>query len=215
MWPYKYDHYLGFLRLCVRGSEFVQRNIFVYPPQSSAFCEAHGYRNATTGETIKPAPGGGICGVHGNEKLWEAGPLFANDCNGGLEGPYKTPYGTFFTNTSIVGPNVMLYNVFMPTRGEVRPDEKSILFQNQVTSFENDGMSRFRTAQGLFPTKSLSYYTEDKVNRFTFFSQLAQARADFNVRTEDNCKYDGYGIPMGLDATRCAKFFDDFFEDCD
>lgn len=214
-WPYKYDHYLGFLRLCVKGSEFIQRNIFVYPPQSHDFCVAHGYHNETTNEEIKKAPGGGTCGTHGNEKLWEVGPLFANDCKGSIEGPYKTPFGTYFTNVSIVGPNVVLYNVFYPTRGEIRPDENSILFQNQVTSFENNGASRFRTAQGLFPTKSLSYYTEDKVSRAEFYSQLAQARADFKVRDEDLCKFDGYGMPMGLDADGCAKFFDTFFEDCD
>ena len=63
-----------------------------------------------------------MCGVHGNEKLWEAGPLFADDCEGGMAGPYKTPYGTFFTNTTVFGARSILYNVWMPTRGEVRPD---------------------------------------------------------------------------------------------
>eukprot|EP00958_Prasinococcus_capsulatus_P006317 scaffold602_cov342-Prasinococcus_capsulatus_cf.AAC.19 len=76
-WPYRYDHYTGFNRVCVRGSEFVQRNIFVYPPQTADFCTAHGYNSTSNGRT---APGGGVCGEHGNEKLWEAGPLFADDC---------------------------------------------------------------------------------------------------------------------------------------
>ena len=212
----KYDHYRGFLRLCVRGAEFVQRNIFVYPPQSAAFCEAHGYHNATTGSTTaKLAPGGGVCGVHGNEKLWEAGPLFASDCKGGIEGPYETPYGTYFTNVSVVGPEVVMYNVWAPTRGEVRPDENSILIQNQVTSFGRDGATRFRTAQGLFPTESLSYYTETKNERAAFFAALAQARSDFGVRDEDQCKFDGNGLPTGRNAASCAAFFDDFFGGCD
>lgn len=208
-WPYKYDHYEGFVRICVRGSEFVQRNIFVYPPQTSEFCAAHGY-NAT-----RPAPGGGMCGVHGNEKLWEAGPLFADDCEGGMAGPYKTPYGTFFTNTTVFGARSILYNVWMPTRGEVRPDAQSILFQNQLTTFENGGASRFRTAQGFVPTKTLSFYTETKVNRTAFMAALEDARARFNVREEDQCKFDGYGLPTGRNAESCAQFFDDFFEGCD
>jgi hypothetical protein len=178
----------------------------VYPPQEQEFCDAN---------NISDAPGGASCGVNGNEKLWEAGPLFADDCKGGMKGPFKTPYGNYITNTSIVGPNVVLYNVWYPSRGETEIDDQTILYQNQMTSFSNDGNSRFRTAQGLFPTKSLSYYTEDKVTKGVFMQKLAEARAGQSVRAEDLCKFDGYGAETGMSTEECDSFFEDFFEGCE
>ena len=41
------------------------------------------------------------------------------------------------------------------------------------------------------------------------------ARVILTVRDEDQCKFDGNGLPTGRNAASCAAFFDDFFGGCD
>ena len=37
-WPYRYDHYKGFIHLEVEGNAIKQRNVFLYPPKLAEEC---------------------------------------------------------------------------------------------------------------------------------------------------------------------------------
>ncbi len=56
-WPYRYDHYKGFIHLEVVGNSIKQRNVFLYPPKLAQDC-------SSDTDVIGP----GICGTNGNEK---------------------------------------------------------------------------------------------------------------------------------------------------
>ena len=180
-WPYRYDHYKGFIHLEVVGNSIKQRNVFLYPPKELTEC--------TSGEDVV---GSGICGTNGNEKIFSADQS-ASDCNGGLAGSYEA-YGMMVdTSTTLMGENSVLYQVYLP--------DGSIM-QNQLTTLPpND--TRVRTAQGFFmdqPTYA-SFYREKKVTKEEFMQQLADTRADYAILEEDFCGYDSGGQPSQVTCT--------------
>ena len=182
-WNYPYDHYAGFIALAVEGSGITQRNVFLYPPQSAAACEAN------------PAVlGDGECGVNGNEKIFSAAQS-ATDCSGGLSGPYMQYGMQLDTETRLLNDDTVLYQVRL--NGD--------LLQNQLTSLPGNG-TRIRTAQGLYagnPTYA-SYYRERKVSREEFFELLDAKRAEYNILESDHCGFNDGNQPSG---TTCEEHF--------
>ncbi|WP_104037707.1 hypothetical protein [Vibrio jasicida] len=180
-WPYRYDHYKGFIHLEVVGNSIKQRNVFLYPPKLAQDC-------SSDTDVIGP----GICGTNGNEKIFSADQS-ASDCNGGLAGSYEA-YGMMVdTSTTLMGEDSVLYQVYLP--------DGSIM-QNQLTTLPpND--TRVRTAQGFFmdqPTYA-SFYRENKVTKEEFMQQLADARAEYAILEEDFCGYDSGGQPSQVTCT--------------
>ena len=178
-WPYRYDHYRGFIHLEVIGNQIKQRNVFLYPPLLSEDCE--GDDNFTVGN--------GACGVNGNEKVFSADQTAVN-CEGGLAGPYVAFGIEMTTETTLIGDDTVLYQVRM---------EDGSLIQNQYTTLPGNG-TRVRTAQGFFmgqPTY-LSYYRENKVTQEEFFQALSDTRIEYNILEQDECAYDANGLPTGI-----------------
>jgi len=69
-WPYRYDHYMGFIHLALDGPKLSQRNVFLYPPQHSDKCTADGPLGDSP--DLPDVLGEGECGVNGNEKIFSA-----------------------------------------------------------------------------------------------------------------------------------------------
>ncbi len=185
-WPYRYDHYRGFIHLEVIGNAIKQRNVFVYPPQNPDLCTGE------EGEVV----GDGACGVNGNEKVFSADQEAA-DCSGNLAGPYVAYGMEMNTATTILGDDTVLYQVRMPDGS---------LMQNQLTSLPGND-TRVRTAQGFYmgnPTYA-SYYRERKVTRDEFFALLEETRTEYGILEEDYCGRDSSGAETNLS---CMEHFD-------
>lgn len=183
-WPYRYDHYKGFIHLEVIGNRIKQRNVFLYPAKAPQDC--------TSSDDVK---GEGVCGVNGNEKIFLADQS-ASDCEGGLAGPYQQGPFTLDTKTTLFGDNTVLYQVYLPD---------GTLMQNQLTSLPTD-TTRVRTAQGFFnnqPTYA-SYYRETKVSEAQFFEALEQARALYHILPQDACAWNASNEPS---QTTCEQHF--------
>ena len=175
-WPYRYDHYKGFIHLEVEGNAIKQRNVFLYPPKIAAECSGE------DGEVL----GDGSCGVNGNEKVFSADQQAA-DCEGNLAGPFVAYGMEMSTATTLMGDDTVLYQVRMPDGS---------LMQNQLTSLPGND-TRVRTAQGFYmgnPTYA-SYYRERRVTQEEFFELLAEARRDYDILESDYCGFDSAGQP--------------------
>ena len=187
-WPYRYDHYRGYIPLSVVGNSIRQRNVFLYPAQHPEQC------TGAEGEV----KGNGECGVNGNEKVFSADQS-ASDCQGGLEGLFVTAFGNANTFTQLVGEDRVLYQVVFDS-----PPFQGNLMQSQLTTLPGDD-SRVRTAQGFnvvtgSPSYS-SFYRETKVSREEFFEALELTRQLYNIRPEDECGWDGVtNQPSGTDC---------------
>jgi len=188
-WNYPYDHYYGFIHIELIGNSLSQRNIFVYPPQSSDLCAID-----------DSAMGSGVCGTNGNEKIFSADQT-ASDCNGNLAGPY--PYGayTLDTTTTIFGDDTVLYQVKLPAAfgGGFN--------QNQLTTLPGNGV-RVRTAQGFdFAGQAAysSFYRETKLaSQEEWLEKLAEIRASAGILPADHCAYDSSNMPSGV---TCEEHF--------
>ena len=128
-WNYPYDHYYGFIHIELDGNSLKQRNVFIYPPQTTEKCEAD---DSTEGD--------GVCGTNGNEKIFGADQS-ASDCDGNLAGPYTQGGFTLDTTTRVIGDDTVIYSVKIPDSmgGGIN--------QNQLTTLPGNGV-RVRTAQG-------------------------------------------------------------------
>ena len=197
-WPYRFGAYSGFLRIQLDGARLVQRNVFVYPPLPPAECAA---RSAAGLPTVV---GGGTCGVHGNERVFEADQVAA-DCAGNMGGSGSFGPAQFQSTTTVVSPDTLLYRVQLP--GEVG---EAGLLQNQLTTTTADGRWRVRNAQSWAPTpdgptlRSASFYRERRVSHEEWDARLAAARAAARVRRADYCAWDAVGAPQ---PQSCASFF--------
>jgi hypothetical protein len=191
-WPYRYDHYRGFIHLAVEGNAIAQRNVFLYPPQDSSLC---------TGDPSE-VKGNGTCGVHGNEKVFSADQS-ASDCKGSLAGGFSTIYGDANTFTTIIEPDRVLYEVIFATA-----PFGGNLMQSQLTKLPGNG-TRVRTAQGFNVVTELasyaSFYRETKVSEAEFWAQLEATRIEYNVLPEDECGWDG--VTSGPSGISCAEHF--------
>ena len=184
-WPYRYDHYKGFIHLEVEGNAIKQRNVFLYPPKLAEECSGE------DGEVL----GDGSCGVNGNEKVFSADQQAA-DCDGNLAGPFVAYGMEMSTTTTLMGDDTVLYQVRMPDGS---------LMQNQLTSLPGND-TRVRTAQGFYmgsPTYA-SYYRERRVTEEEFFELLAEARREYDILESDYCGFDSAGQPT---AKTCAEHF--------
>lgn len=191
-WPYRYDHYRGFIHLAVEGNAIAQRNIFLYPPQDSSLC---------TGDPSE-VKGNGTCGVNGNEKVYSADQS-ASDCKGSLAGNFSTIYGDADTFTTIVEPDRVLYQVTFST-----PPFDGNLMSSHLTTLPGNG-TRVRTAQGFNVATELasyaSFYRETKVSEAEFWEQLEATRIEYNILPEDECGWDG--VTSGPSGISCAEHF--------
>ena len=191
-WPYRYDHYRGFIHLAVEGNAVAQRNVFLYPPQDSSLC---------TGDPSE-VKGNGTCGVNGNEKVYSADQS-ASDCKGSLAGTFSTIYGDADTFTTIIEPDRVLYQVHFATA----PFGGNLMSSHLTTLPGND--TRVRTAQGFNVVTELasyaSFYRETKVSEAEFWAQLEATRIEYNVLPEDECGWDG--VTSGPSGISCAEHF--------
>lgn len=177
-WPYRYDHYRGFIHLEVSGNSIKQRNVFLYPAKLDSECDADDH-----------VVGTGVCGVNGNEKIFSADQS-ASDCKGNLAGPFEAFGMTLSTATTLLGEDTVLYQVRLPD-GSIN--------QNQLTTLPpND--TRVRTAQGFFMGASTyaSYYRERKVTKEEFVELLNQTREEYNILDVDHCGYNSGNAPSGV-----------------
>jgi len=133
-WPYDFDACIGFLRIRLDGARLAQHNVFVYPPLPPAECAA---RSAAGLPTVV---GGGTCGVHGNERVFEADQVGA-DCAGNMGGSGSFGPAQLESTTTVVSPDTLLYRVQLPgVVGEAG------LLENQLTTTTADGRWRVRNA---------------------------------------------------------------------
>ncbi|WP_434145482.1 hypothetical protein [Photobacterium leiognathi] len=177
-WPYRYDHYRGFIHLEVIGNSIKQRNVFLYPAKAAAECESD-----------QDVVGAGVCGDNGNEKVFSANQT-ASDCEGNLAGPFEAFGMTLSTTTTLIGDDTVLYQVRLPDGS---------FTQNQLTTLPPNN-TRVRTAQGFFmgaPTYA-SYYRERKVTQEEFVQLLEETRQEYNILETDYCGYDSGGSPSGV-----------------
>ncbi|MCH2170457.1 TetR/AcrR family transcriptional regulator C-terminal ligand-binding domain-containing protein [Myxococcota bacterium] len=194
-WPYRYDHYMGFIRISIDGPNLAQRNVFTYPPQDLALC-------TDSEESVK---GNGECGINGNENIWVANQS-ASNCEGSLDGPFSSAFGNTDTYTTVLGDDTVLYKVVYSKNNEPPYDELfgGKIMQNQLTTLTPDGV-RVRNAQGFNISTGLpsysSFYRETKVTEDQFWDALKAAREEYNILEEDECAWDGVTkLPSGTDC---------------
>ena len=172
-----------------------QRNVFLYPPQSTSVCN-----------NTDVVVGDGLCGTNGNTKVFQADQS-ATTCStneelaGDIEGVYVQGFYALPTTTELIGKdNALLYQVFIP--GSMLGKTEDILMQSQLTTITNNDAGqvyRTRTAQSfdafaeIGKTTSASYYRERKVNETEFYEALNATIAEYNIRSEDLCVWDSSG----------------------
>ncbi len=188
-----------FLHPLHKSNSYRQRNVFLYPPQTSEMCESRD----------NMVHGGGTCGTNGNTKVFMADQS-ATTCSmneelggdiAGLyqQGPFQLP-----TKTELVGKdNALLYQVFVP--GFMFGLDDDILLQSQLTTITTTPQGqvyRTRTAQSFDAfvnvgmTTAASYYRERRVNGTEFYTELQNTIAAYGILTEDLCTWDGSGNPV-------------------
>ena len=216
-WNYPYDHYKGFITGNVRGNKYRQRNVFMYPPQTSTKCASD-----------SSTQGSGTCGTNGNMKVFEADQT-ATTCslNPELKGDIEGPFGSLsYTYTQLVGnDNALLYQVWL-TKEKLNYYEGAILgnpfgrctggpsnwdcgytsdrlLQSQLTTITKVTNSstgatvvhRTRTAQGfdgftsVGTTSYASYYREKQVSETEFWTQFNAAKTAYNILESDTCAW--------------------------
>ena len=206
-------------------NKYRQRNVFLYPPQDTDVCDT-----LTTNVV-----GGGQCGFNGNTKIFEADQA-ATKCDGGnIEGPFISVVPTYTYTTLIGKDNAVLYQVYMPAGfypfGFVNitlPEDR--VFQSQLTtitkSMDGSQVYRTRTAQGFDAfgfggtaglSNYASYYRERKVSKEEFYQEFENAKAVYNIRDEDLCKWDGNNndaLGEGVDGSMaaCEAHLEESFE---
>jgi len=168
---YPYDHYRGFITGSVYGSSYSQRNVFMYPPQTSKLCAAN---NSTF---IK----GEICGSTGGVKIFKADQT-TEYCDRKDGGRISGPYGKDSTTTTLVGDQVVLYQIWSDnSKGE------SVFYQSQMTTITKSKGHVRRTHTAQFWDKDtgtaqwFSFYRETKTSENDFWTQLNAVRKQYNV----------------------------------
>ena len=148
-----FDRYKGFITGNIQGLAYRQRNVFLYPPQTTEKCAEN---DSVVGE--------GTCGVNGNSRIFYADQVADEelarhpDYDGSISGPFA---GLFDTKTELIGAdNALLYQVFLD----------GALFQSQLTTLTVDSdnvQRRTRSAQSFRAgvPSSMSFYREYQVSR--------------------------------------------------
>ena len=182
-WPYPYDQYTGFITGNISGTSYRQRNVFLYPPQTSERCTE--LENAS----MITVSGDGTCGENGNSLVFAADQTGCSD-DGSISGSFSIDFGGFSvpvdTTTELVGAdNALLYQV----------SSSGVLTQSQLTTLLQNGSLRVRTAQSFSFTGEpggTSYYRERKVTKEEFYTKLDEFIALYNIREEDLCYLNGF-----------------------
>lgn len=190
-WNYPYNSYKGFITGAIQGPAYRQRNVFLYPPQTTSVCET---RNDVIGQ--------GTCGANGNAKVFSADQVAADDdTDGSISGPYL---GIFETTTELIGrDNALLYQVYLG-------DD---LFQSQLTTITVDGATgdtrRTRSAQSYQAgvPRAMSFYRERKVSKAEFYEALEQALEEYNLLESDTCAWMDSSAGFGLVNTEYTPGF--------
>ncbi|KAL3801232.1 hypothetical protein HJC23_012632 [Cyclotella cryptica] len=195
-WPYRYDSYKGFITGSVKRNAYRQRNVFIYPPQLRAVCDAYP-------ADVTTVIGRGTCGINGNTKLFSADQN-ATDCDGGnIDGLYA---GLYPTKTTLIGKRTLLYQVWY----------NDSLIQSQLTTITKDSGQtyRTRTAQGFDHmtqlSNSVSYYRERKVTKDVFYTQFSLSIVSNNIRVQDLCKMDPTSEEVGS-IEKCVEHLENSF----
>lgn len=187
-WNYPYDNYKGFITGKVEGNAYRQRNVFLYPPQTTETC-------STVSDGVV---GDGECGVNGNTKVFFADQN-ATTCSTNVElgGDISGPFGAFFdTTTELVGrENALLYQVWL--KKEVFGLPEDLIYQSQLTTITANGNRRTRTAQGfdVFDPTNIgnptyaSFYREKKVTKDEFYAELRATLTEYNILESDTCAW--------------------------
>lgn len=208
-WPYRYDHYRGFITGNVSGNSYRQRNVFLYPPKILEQCTS---KNETVGF--------GECGVNGNMKTFKADQS-ATKCstNPLLGGSIEGPYGPLsYTYTSLIGQdNAVLYQVYL-TADALNSYElfvlgnpyqrcnattiycgydKDRIIQSQLTTLTSNEKQEFRTrtAQGFDAFANIgsqtyaSFYRERKVTEEEFWRTFNATIVEYNILDSDLCAW--------------------------
>ena len=170
-WEYNYQTYKGFITGHSACNKYRRRNLFLYKALN---------------ETLD-----------GSSKIFFADQEATATCDGNIEGPYVTPYGTFESKTTLVGrDNSVLYQVFQPeveVPGAYACEES--ITQSQLTTFNtrSDGTKqRTRTAQGFNGNCDFygpnagkqsyaSFYRETKVTKERFYEELNETVMEYNI----------------------------------
>ena len=207
-WNYPYMHYKGFITANVVDNAYRQRNVFMYPPQPASYCDEHS--NSTMG--------GGVCGVNGNMKIFEADQK-ATTCDLFSPGAIEGPYGSLtYTYTELVGRNnSLVYQVYL-TAAALNYYESAImgnpydrcdlngycgydddrLMQSQLTTLTEDVngiMRRTRTAQGFDAFQNIgeptyaSFYREMKVPKDVFYTVFNATIEEYSILDSDLCAW--------------------------
>ena len=182
-WPYPYDQYTGFITGNISGTSYRQRNVFLYPPQTSERCTE--FENAS----MVTVSGDGTCGENGNSLVFAADQTGCSD-DGSISGSFSIDFGGFSvpvdTTTELVGAdNALLYQV----------SSSGVLTQSQLTTLIQNGNVRVRTAQSFSFTGEpggTSYYREKKVTKEEFYTKLNEFITSYNIREEDLCYLNGF-----------------------
>mmetsp|Transcript_31693 Transcript_31693/g.67109 ORF Transcript_31693/g.67109 Transcript_31693/m.67109 type:complete len:328 (+) Transcript_31693:29-1012(+) len=209
-WNYRYDNYKGFITGNIKDVSYRQRNVFLYPPQTSQACASD---DSTSGN--------GICGINGNSKIFFADQSADGaSCDGSIGGS-TDPFANnnkdkamFDKTTTLVGRgNAVLYQVYYQGK----------LFQNQITTLSGKGR-RTRSAHQFAPFPGVpnpevptacSFYRERRVSREEFYDALESTLGEYRVLDEDACSWSGEGkflpeVVGGLDA--CRAHLEESFE---
>ena len=228
-WNYPHSHYKGFITGNVVGNAYRQRNVFMYPPQSTSLCEQG------TNSTM----GAGSCGENGNMKVFGV-DQHATTCSLFSPGAIEGPYGALtYTYTELVGRNnSLIYQVYL-TSGALNYYESTImgnpydrcdlngycgydedrLMQSQLTTLTEDVngvMRRTRTAQGFDAFVNVgsqtyaSFYREVKVPKETFYMVFNQTAAEYSILESDWCAW-----AMGDTGGTVPGFSDPGFASCE
>ena len=141
-----------------------QRNIFMYPPSTKCNID-----NSTHVD-------GDVCGVNGGIKKFEASQTteFCDPLQGGR---ISGPYGESTTITSLIGDNILLYQIW----------DQGKLTQSQMTTITHSDTSHYRTrtAQLIWSDsgtlRTFSFYREKRVSRDDFWVDATRVRIAYNI----------------------------------
>jgi hypothetical protein len=202
-WNYPYGSYTGFIRMKLVGNTLIQRNVFMYPPQSPDRCFGSKEVQTPFGPvTYMDKKGSGECGINGNEKVFEA-LVSSVDCNGNVGGPSFIGGSRSETSATLVGDKTIVYEVKLPPQSYFESDPSLAPFaafadniiQEQLTTVFPHGL-RVRTAQGFnafAPTETsstASFYIENKITIEEFRTMTAAIREEYNILPDDYCGWD-------------------------
>lgn len=202
-WNYPYQPYKGFIIGSINGGSYSQRNVFLYPPQTTDRCNDNDKTQAASSDA---------CGTNGGAKKFFADQT-ATTCDKCKPGTLSGPFFFYETTTDLVGAdNALLYQVFNPLKVDsdclTNCETVPTLQSSQLTTITKslDGTTlRTRTQQGYNSNNATvsgpgiagaayraSFYREKSVSQTDFFDELDSFLVQYDL-TEAALKKLCYG----------------------